>query len=187
MKKIVLFALISVLATSLTVAQEVQFNAAKSVLKWTGKKVTGEHWGYVKLKSASITLKGDKITAGKFIIDMNSITDEDLEAGEWHDKLLGHLKSDDFFSVAKFAEATLEITGTSEVKGNELAITAKLTIKGITQPISFKAVKTTTGYSAQVIVDRTKYDIRYGSGQFFEGLGDKMIYDEFTLDVQLVK
>jgi polyisoprenoid-binding protein YceI len=187
MKKLILMTLVSVLVAATALAQEVKFDVAKSQLKWTGKKVTGEHWGYIKLKSGAVTLKGDKITSGKFVIDMTSITEEDLEAGEWHDKLLGHLKSDDFFSVAKHAESTLEITGTTATSGNEATLTGKLTIKGITQPISFKAVKTTSGYTANVVVDRTKYDIRYGSGQFFEGLGDKMIYDEFTLDVVLVK
>jgi polyisoprenoid-binding protein YceI len=112
---------------------------------------------------------------------------KDLEAGEWHDKLVGHLKSDDFFGVEKFPTSELIITESAPFKNNEATVTGKLTIKGITHPVTFKAVKVGTGYTALITVDRTKYDIKYGSGKFFDSLGDKMIYDEFTLDVKLVK
>lgn len=186
MKKLVVV-LIAVLFTFSGMAQKVNFNAQKSQLKWTGKKVTGEHWGYIQLKSGEIELKDGRINSGTFIINMATLTCEDLEPGEWHDKLVGHLKSEDFFNVANYKEAILEITNSTPFKNDKAKVNGKLTIKGITHPISFDAVKTDNGYAAKVVVDRTKYDIKYGSGKFFEGLGDKMIYDEFTLDVTISK
>ncbi|NOQ25898.1 MAG: YceI family protein [Bacteroidales bacterium] len=184
MKKIKI--LLAVLLISFTaVAQEFSVNTSKSELKWTGKKVTGEHWGFIKLKDGSITLKNDKTLAGVFHIDMNSIDNKDLEDPEYNGKLVGHLKSDDFFGVAKFSIATLKITKSTPLKNNTTDVTGDLTIKGITHPVTFKAMKSETGYTASIKIDRTKYDIRYGSGKFFDSLGDNMIYDEFVLDINL--
>jgi len=179
--------LISILLLTFTsFAQKVSVNIDKSELKWTGKKVTGEHWGYIKLKSGHLVLDDNKITSGNFIIDMTTINCKDLEDPEWNQKLVGHLESDDFFSVQKFSTAKLEIIESSVFKNGISDVKAKLTIKGITEPINFKAEKTTNGYSAKIIVDRTEYNVRYGSGKFFESLGDNMIYDDFILDVKLV-
>ncbi len=187
MKTVKLLSLFISLFAFVSFAQEVKFNPTKSEIKWTGKKVSGEHFGNINLKEGSITLKGNAIVAGKFVIDMTSITVKDLEPGEWHDKLLGHLKSDDFFGVEKYPEAVLVIDKSTPLMNKMVTITGKLTIKGKTQPVVFVATKTDMGYTAKVMVDRTKYDIRYGSGKFFENLGDKMIYDDFTLEVTLVK
>jgi len=165
-------------------AQKIDVN--KSELKWTGKKVTGEHWGYIKLKSGSLNIENNKIVSGKFIIDMTTINCKDLEDPEWNKKLVGHLESDDFFSVQKYPTAKLEINKSTLLKNDLHEIEAMLSIKGITEPISFKAEKTENGYSAKITIDRTKYNVRYGSGKFFDNLGDNMIYDEFTLDVNLI-
>jgi polyisoprenoid-binding protein YceI len=185
MKKVFfLFAIMLIVFSA--IAQDVTVNTSKSELKWTGKKVTGEHWGFIKLKDATLIIEGDKISSGEFNIDMNSINCKDLEDAEWNGKLVGHLKSDDFFSVDNFPVAILTITestsfidGVAEVKGN-------LTIKGISHPTSFKVEKSDTAYTATVTIDRTKYNVKYGSGKFFDNLGDNMIYDEFTLDVKIV-
>ncbi len=188
LKHILTVASISLLSAA-TFAQTFKADASKSTLAWEGKKVTGKHEGFVKLASGSLTLDGETIKAGTFEADMNSITCTDL-TGEWNDKLIGHLKSDDFFATAKFPKATLVITegkkdasGTYQVKGN-------LTIKGITKPISFPATlkKDATGLTATstITVDRTLYDIRYGSKSFFDNLGDKAIDNNFTLVVTLV-
>ena len=186
MKKLTVLA-ITLMIGFAAFAQEVTFSAEKSQIKWTGKKVAGEHWGYINLKSGSLTLKNNKISTGTFVIDMSTITVKDLEAGEWNDKLVGHLKSDDFFAVDKFKEAVLVINEGSAFKDNVATINGKLTIKGQTHPITFSATQTITGYTAQIKVDRTKYDIKYGSGKFFSSLGDNMIDDEFIIDVKLVK
>jgi polyisoprenoid-binding protein YceI len=166
--------------------QELKIDVAKSTLAWTGKKVTGEHHGKINLKEGSVTVKDYKIVSGKFVIDMNSITDEDLTDSGWNSKLVGHLKSDDFFGVATYPEAVLELTGSTPLVNNKTKITGNLTIKGISHPIEFEATKLDNEYSATITVDRSLYNVRYGSGKFFQNLGDKTIYDEFTMDVKLV-
>lgn len=154
-----------------------------SKVYWTGKKVSGEHAGYLLLGDGTITVEGDKIVGANIHINMNSIEVTDLE-GEWKDKLVGHLKSDDFFSVEKFPKANFEITS---VKGNE--VVGALTIKGISHQISFPAeISVSNGKvtaKGMASIDRTKWDIKYGSGQFFSDLGDKMISDEFEIKFDL--
>ncbi len=167
------------------VAQDFAVNTSKSELKWTGKKVTGEHWGLINLKDGNLTVKSDQTLTGVFHIDMNSLICKDLDSPEWNAKLVGHLKSDDFFSVEKFGEATLTLIKSTPIKDNSANVSGELTIKGITNPINFKALKTETGFSATINIDRTLYDIKYGSGKFFDSLGDNMISDEFVLDVNL--
>jgi polyisoprenoid-binding protein YceI len=165
-------------------------NAEKSSIDWKGEKVTGEHTGTIKIKSGSLMVKEGKLQGGEFIIDMASIENTDLD-GEYKGKLEGHLKSDDFFGVDKFPEASLKVTGVKETsKAGVYTVMADLTIKGITNPITFTATllddKGTVVANANVVVDRSKFDVRYGSGSFFDNLGDKTIYDEFTLTVNLV-
>lgn len=162
----------------------------KSQIVWKGHKVTGSHEGKLKLKSGALEFDSkNMLTGGRFEIDMTSMTNTDL-SGETSNKLLGHLKSDDFFSVSKFPVSTLVIKKANKVKGNMYKLTGDLTIKGITKPISFDAevVNDNTGSkaTATIKVDRTLYDVRYGSGKFFENLGDKAIYDDFDLEVELV-
>jgi len=167
-------------------AQELKIDASKSVLAWTGKKVTGEHHGKITLKEGNVTVKDKTIVTGKFVIDMTSIVDEDLTDSTWNKKLVGHLKSDDFFGVATYPEAVLVLTGSTSLVNNKTKISGNLTIKGITQPIEFEATKLDNVYSATITVDRILYNVRYGSGKFFDNLGDKTIYDDFILDVKLV-
>jgi polyisoprenoid-binding protein YceI len=183
-KGLILFAIL--LIGFSTMAQNMTVNIAKSELKWTGKKVTGEHWGFITLKDATLKIENNKISSGVFNIDMNTLNCKDLEDAEWNSKLVGHLRSDDFFSVDKFPIATLTITESTMFNNGEAQVKGNLTIKGITHPTSFKVKKTDKGYMATVTVDRTKYNVKYGSGKFFDNLGDNMIYDEFTLDVKIV-
>lgn len=187
MKTRVLITIIALAITFVSVsAQKVQADAAASSIKWNAKKVVGEHSGTIALKSGTLTTKGNNITAGEFVVDMTTITNTDLPAGDWHDKLIGHLNSDDFFGTANFPEAKLVIkSATAFDKSGTAQIKADLTIKGITQPIEFTATVEGKIYKAVLTIDRTKYGIKYGSGQFFEGLGDKMIMDTFTLDIAI--
>lgn len=167
-------------------AQTFKANVEKSTLSWNAKKVTGEHSGTIKLKDGEFTIVNNKITSGVFTIDMTTIVNTDLTDPEYNGKLIGHLKSDDFFSVEKNPTATLKITQSAAFKNNEAIATGTLTIKGISAPTTFTIKKVGNDYTALITVDRTKYDIKYGSGKYFEGLGDKMIYDEFTLNVKIV-
>ncbi len=164
-------------------------DVSASQVVWKGYKVTGEHTGSVKIKSGDLTMENGTLTGGSFVIDMKSISCTDLE-GEWRDKLVGHLNSEDFFNTAAFPTATMKIARVipQDTQGN-YKVQGNLTIKGITKPVKFFAKidqkGTSTMANATIKVDRSEYDVRYGSGSFFDNLGDKTIYDEFDLNVTL--
>lgn len=183
-----------ILSTSVFAQNSYNLDVSKSKIKWIGKKFLGAHWGWVNFKSGSIQFDGTKILSGEFEVDMTSIRNEDLKDKEMNAKLVGHLKSEDFFSVAKFPTAKFVIIHSTPLKPDKpgepnLAITGKMTIKGITQTISFPATIKAEGNKitakATFEIDRTKFDVRYGSGSFFDNLGDNVIYDNFTLELNL--
>lgn len=161
-------------------------DAAKSTITWLGKKVTGSHNGTITLKSGSLDVNGKNVTGGTFVIDMTSIKDADGS-----EKLEGHLKADDFFGTAKFPTSTFAITKVTGAGAN-VTVEGNLTIKGITKPLSFPATLafnadgTVSALAGKIAVDRTKYDIRYGSKSFFDSIGDKAIDDNFEIGVKLV-
>jgi len=159
---------------------------------WKGEKVTGEHWGYVNVNTAYVDIKDNMLVGGTFSIDMNSITCEDMEQDNpYNAKLVGHLKSDDFFGVEQYPTSSFEITKVVPVDGDKYRITGKVTIKGKTQMLSFPAtINIKDGMlhtRATFSIDRSKFDVRYGSETFFGDLQDKAIYDEFemTLDIHM--
>jgi polyisoprenoid-binding protein YceI len=166
-------------------AQKMTADVKSSTLKWHGKKVTGEHYGNISLKSGVMEMKDNQIASGKFVIDMTSITCTDLTDPGTNTKLVNHLKSDDFFGVAKHPEAHLEIHKGAAFVNNEATVEGKLTIKNITHPVTFKVKKDGNAFHAEIKVDRSKYDVRFGSGSFFDNLGDNLIYDEFTMNVRI--
>jgi len=156
-----------------------------SSVQWTGKKVTGQHEGTIKLKEGALEFDKGSLVGGSFTIDMTTIVCTDLDEGTGA-KLVGHLSSDDFFGVPNHPTATFVITkvASAATKG-AYEVTGDLTIKGITHPLTFEAQVDKNSAKATLVVDRTKYDIKYGSGSFFDGLGDKMIYDDFDLALDL--
>lgn len=181
-----------VLALSLTTsvfAGILKVDAAKSTVKWLGKKVTGEHTGTVALKEGSLVSENGKVTSGKIVMDMTTIVDKDLTDAEWNAKLIGHLKSDDFFAVATHPTSELVLTKV-ESNGSTSVFTGNLTIKGITNPVTFNATSSKDGKNTSFVgtmtIDRTKFNMKFGSKSFFENLGDKVVYDDFTLDFNLV-
>ena len=178
--------IVAIAATSVLMAQQYTADLSKSQLKWNGKKVGGEHWGYITIKSGNLNVVDDKIKTGSFIIDMGSIVCKDLEDPGYNKKLVDHLKSDDFFSVDTYPEAKLVIKESTKFTNGKAEVKGDLTIKGKTHPIEFTASKDGMKYNALITVDRSKYDVRYGSKSFFDNLGDNFIHDEFTLDVTLV-
>lgn len=165
-------------------------DAKKSSLKWFASKVTGKHDGQLKIASGTITTDGKKVIGGNFDIDMTSITVRDVQDAATNAKLVGHLKSADFFSADAFKTANFEIMKVVPKSGNEYIVAGKMTIKGISQEVDFPATIITTGNSVnatgKITLDRTKWDIRYGSGKFFENIGDKAIHDDFVIDFSLV-
>ena len=164
----------------------------KSRVEWLAEKVTGKHWGTVNIQSGTIELDGSTVTGGTFEIDMTSILVSDIKDEGTNAKLVGHLKSEDFFSVSKNPTANFTITSTKPAEGtngNNTLVTGKLTIKGITDELTFPARISVEGNQVKAygsfMVDRTKWDIKYGSGSFFEGLGDRVIYDEFNIKLDV--
>jgi len=168
---------------------------ASSKVEWVAKKVTDQHNGTVALKSGELKAEAGAITAGKFILDMNSILVLDLPAeDEYNAKLLGHLKSADFFNVESAPESSFEIVSVEPIAdaiagAANYNVKGNLTIKGISKAITFPATinvsENNVAANAEFDIDRTEWDIKYGSGKFFQDLGDKMINDEFTVKFAL--
>lgn len=176
---------------STTVSGTFQVDPVASVVRWNGKKVLvpSKHTGTISIAEGQLNLEKGLLKSGSFTLDMPSITDEDLQ-GESKAKLEGHLKSADFFDVEQFPTAKLVIESSKELSGNEYQLSGKLTIKGVTQPVEFKAAATmedgTLKTQAAIEIDRTLWNVKYGSGKFFEGLGDKVIDDKIGFDISLV-
>jgi len=167
-------------------AEVIGIDLEKSTVEWVGKKVTGKHNGTIDIKDADLKMEGAALVGGSFTVDMTTIKVTDLQ-GEYAGKLEGHLKSDDFFGVANYPTAKFEITKVASLgTPGDFKVTGDLTIKETTKAIKFNAKVSADAATAEIVVDRSEYDVRYGSGSFFDNLGDKTIYDDFTLTVNLV-
>ncbi|PKP44123.1 MAG: YceI family protein [Bacteroidetes bacterium HGW-Bacteroidetes-12] len=194
MKKIFLsIAVVALTTLSFTTVKHdddshLHINKELSSLEWIGKKVSGQHAGTITIKEGSVKVEKGLVTGGEIVIDMTSILVTDLE-GEYKGKLEGHLNSPDFFDTKNHEIAILKINSTKKTKGSIFNVKADLTIKGITKAIEFPAtIEVKEGKLAayaEVNIDRTQYDIKYGSGKFFEGLGDKMIDDLFVVKFKI--
>ena len=167
----------------------------RSVVAWEGTKITGAHDGTIALKSGELYMVDNQIVGGNIVIDMTRIVVLDIEDPATNARLKGHLESDDFFSVASFPEAKFEMANI--VKREDAAegqpnytISGNLTIKGITHGVTFPAfVNVTDGTvtaQADFDLDRTRWDVRFGSGRFFEGLGDNLIHDNFNIKLDIL-
>jgi polyisoprenoid-binding protein YceI len=186
MKKIVLAGLVAFVAFSFKGAdvEKKEVKTSESKVVWKGYKVTGSHEGTISLKSGSLSFNEDKLTGGEFVMDMTSLIVTDLE-GEYKGKLEGHLKSDDFFGIENFPTASLIFNEVKSTGKNSYSVTGDLTIKGKKNPVTFSISIYGNKATASLKVDRTKYDVKYGSASFFEGLKDKAIYDDFDLVTDL--
>jgi len=162
----------------------VEVKVDKSSVAWKGYKVTGSHKGNIDLKKGALTFKEGKLVGGEFTIDMRTIENTDME-GEYKTKLEGHLKSDDFFGVDKYPSAKLVFKSVKSTGKNSYEVTGDLTIKDKTNPVTFDLSVYGNKATANVKIDRTKFDVRYGSTSFFDNLQDKAIYDEFDLVTDL--
>lgn len=167
-----------------------QIQNVSSTINWTGKKVLGLHTGSINVESGFVELTDGFIATGEIIIDMTSIVTTDIEDSKTNSSFLAHLQNDDFFSVDKFKTAKLAITGSAKKENNDLIINGNLTIKDITHPVSFNAkVEVFADFlhsMGEIVIDRTLYNIRYGSGKFLQDLGDSLIYDDFILQFKLI-
>jgi polyisoprenoid-binding protein YceI len=172
-------------------AQTYTVDATKTTLNWKAEKITGFHEGTIAVKSGTLKVDKEKVISGSFIINMGTIVSTDLTDAEYNKKLIGHLSSPDFFDIAKFPDAKFTLTKPIDLSKSVTEVHGNLTIKGISKPLSFKTVIRKEGNSYtfdanSIVVDRTAYSIKDGSGTFFSGLGDKVIYDEFTIKLKLV-
>ena len=176
--------IVSLLSFTNVNAQEKKIDIKESKVEWEGEKVTGSHEGTIDLKDGYLTMDNGELKGGEFVMDMTSITVTDLE-GEDKGKLEGHLKSDDFFGVNNYPSSKLVITSVAKKSKDTYGVVADLTIKGKTNPVTFDLDMDGNIASTELTIDRTKYDVRFGSGSFFDNLGDKTIYDNFELEVEL--
>ena len=165
-------------------------DAGKSLFTWTGKKVTGEHTGNVNVSTGKIYINKGLLTGGEIEMDMNSISES-----EGNERLVGHLKSQDFFDVTNFPKSSFKAKLFSPVKDAKegdanYTVKGDITIKGITKEIIFPAtIKITENEitaSADFNIDRTDFGIKFKSNKYDPGLGDKFIYDEFNIKINLV-
>lgn len=175
-------------------------DTAASSATWTGKKIAGTHTGKVALKSGKFTFKKNKLAGGEVVVDLASITNDDVKDAEYNQKLVGHLKSEDFFNVEKFPEATYKITSFSEIHNfvpgqPNMEMKGTLTIRGVSKPFSTKLIVTPseTGFEAKgkIVIERTQFGLKYSAKKFLSAdklkeIGDKLIDDNFEVDLNLV-
>ena len=171
--------------------KRIDIDTNKSNIEWTGKKLTGEHYGSISVNKGHLLINGNKLVGGAFDIDMNTITCVDIIDAKSNARLVDHLKSPDFFAVSKYPVARFEITRADFRGDHNYNITGNLTIKDKTNPITFPAtfIMNSSGIASaggNIVFDRSKYDVKFGSQSFFDNLGDKMVYDDVDLKVSIV-
>ena len=160
----------------------------KSKLRWVAKKLTGSHWGNIHLKSGIVKINNNLPTSGEFVVDMKTIEVMDTKGSSWGKKLQSHLHSKDFFDTEKFPEARLSIKRAT-MRNGSFIIDADLTIKSIMHPIEFVCEISQSddlvNAKGKMEIDRTLYDVTYRSARYFPSIGDRMIYDIFTIDFEI--
>ena len=181
-------------------------NVADSKIDWVGTKVSGYHVGTVPLKRGEIYVKNDEVTGGKFILDIANMQVVGPKGSDssGNQKLLGHLKSADFFDVEKNPEGTFELTDVKRYKGGEIkdttdprqdeiskykvanpthTVSGNLTLRGVTKNIEFPARITVSGNAAEAIA---KFNIdRKDWGIVYPGKPDDLIRDAIHLGISI--
>lgn len=160
-------------------------NPDQSIIVWTGREVTtSKHFGNIYFASGQFEVKSGLISSGEFVVDMTTIDNQDLPE-ERRARLEAHLKSDDFFSVESHPTALLSILSSESVAEGRWMVSGELTIKTFTHPVEFEMSNSNDGWKANLVFDRSKYEVKFRSGSFFENLGDKLIYDDIELAINL--
>ncbi len=182
--KPILLALVAIITFAFSSPIKKQIDIKESTIVWTGKKVLGKsHTGTIDLKEGYLEMEGDVLLGGNFVVDMTTIKNTDMDEG-YGKKLVGHLESDDFFGVSDHPTATLVTTHVAPA-GNGYNVQADITIKRITKATKFHMVIENGTATTTLKIDRSKHDVKYGSGSFFDNLGDKAIADIIELNVTL--
>lgn len=164
--------------------------SSNSNVEWTGRKVTGAHNGTIGIKEGNFIINDGKLKGGNVVIDTSSIKILDVTDPVTNTQFAGHLASDDFFSIEKFPTATFDVLFVKEIADTSFHLEGNLTIKDITHVVGFDVTveksRNTIKITGKLIIDRTKYEIRFRSGNFFKDLGDTLIYNDFDLDFNIV-
>ncbi|QKJ29870.1 YceI family protein [Mucilaginibacter mali] len=174
---------------SLHVGDEKYFtiDTKESVVAWTGSGVHGKHDGYAYISKGELMIENGQLMGGTVEIDM---TKTEGPGHATNNNLINHLKGPDFFDVEKFPFSTIVITKSAAINGENKTVTGKLMIKGITEPVTFPArIEIRDGIvkaSARLIIDRTKWGIRYNSGKFYDNLADRAISDSIGFQINIV-
>jgi polyisoprenoid-binding protein YceI len=172
-----------------------KLDSAASKVEWFASKITGKHNGTIPLKGGELKAEGAKLTAGAFSIDVKSLKVVDITDAKSNGDLTGHLNSPDFFNTAEHPEAKFEIISVEAIENAAAGaanynVKGNLTIKGITKAVTFPATiamdATQLTANAEFDIDRTEWDIKFGSGKFFPNLKDKAINDNFKIKLALV-
>ena len=189
MKHLALVAGLALSSAAAMAGTKVNVTPSTSSFEWKGSKVTGStHNGTMAIKEGTLEMDGNRLVGGKVVVDMASLTNLDLTDKGYNDKLVTHLKSDDFFDVVKYPTSTITIGSSELQKDGTYKVKGDLQIKSDTHPVSFVAKLSADHKSAEteITLDRTEWNIKYGSGKFFKNLGDKMISDKMEFKVKLV-
>jgi polyisoprenoid-binding protein YceI len=171
----------------------------KSELHWRGTKPAGQHIGTVDFAEGYLTLDGNKITGGSFTIDLNTIVNTDLENEDMNARLVGHLKSADFFDVSNFPYAKFEIASiepfqseTESPNGFKAShlVSGNLSIKGITKNITFPVLinlsdDTVVAFSEEFSIDRTLWNVNFKSKSVFAEFKDDFIGDLINIKLKM--
>lgn len=174
------------------VGETLEMNPNRSSVRWygtNGSPVIAEHTGGIKVKKGKVIVNtAGEITAAELVMDMTSITNDNL-SGELQNKIVQHLKSPDFFDTKKYPEATFKSTQVQKISDKKYQIVGQLTIKNTKKNTNITGFYTTDGFNysfkGNFIFDRTDFDVKYGSGKFFSNLGDKLINDTVKLSFDL--
>ncbi len=175
--------------------QELLVDTLDSSISWKGTKPGGAHIGIVKLSEGKLAINGTEVASGSFVVDMKSITDTDLTDKSMNDMLVNHLKSADFFDVEKYPRSEFAITKVETVTPANDSIThmvsGNLKMKDVEKNITFGAKITKDGdtYKAVTVpftIDRTQWNVQYGSKTIFANLKDKIIDDNIELQITIV-
>lgn len=174
----------SVATTNPAAGNGLTVDTTASSVAWLGNKITGKHNGVVKISSGNLFVQEGKLTGGKFTINMTSIHDLSIEDSTYKANLEGHLKSPDFFDVAKFPEANFEITSVKDSGNNKLNIAGNLTLRGVSKNISFVAdvlESTPASFKAKADFNINRHDW----GITYPGKKDDAISQEINLKIDL--
>ncbi|MRR59185.1 MAG: sulfurtransferase [Deltaproteobacteria bacterium] len=170
-----------------------RIDSGVSRLEWTGRNIVRKHYGIIGISGGELVVDKGAVTSGAVAIDMRTIRNTDLTDKDDNSLLVRHLKSDDFFDVERFPTAEFEIVECGVLVGAtpgspNYFIRGKLTIKGITKDLSVPAIIVpgddgSVKAHACFDIDRTEWNVFYGSGKLFERLGMHLVNDTISLEL----